>query len=248
MLLARRFAAVLPALVLLNAIPAGSLPGQEPGRIVGTVVDVASGKGVPNVQVRLLEPVNATVIANSDGRFVFASVPPGVQELEVSHIAYGTRRELVNVPADRTVEIRLEMAQEAIDVGVVRVQVSIREPGLELAGYYDRVRRGFGHFFDPEDLRRRSFRSILQEVPRLHLAGNGFQYTPVFMRGARWCRPVVWVDNRRMRILEGGLEGMVNPYYVSAVEVYRPGETPGQFMELGRDCGAIVIWTPSSVK
>jgi hypothetical protein len=36
---------------------------------------------------------------------------------------------------------------------------------------------------------------------------------------------------------------MVHPTNVAAIEVYRSGlEVPGQFANLARDCGAIVIW------
>ncbi len=246
--LVRLLGPVLLALAPFCTTRAVPLVGQEPGRVLGTVVDAASGQGVPDVQVRLLEPVNATVITNGEGRFLFTRVPAGIHELEVTHIAYGSRTELVNIPANRTVEVRVEMVQEAIDVGAVRVQVSIREPGLERRGYYERIDFGFGRFFDEKDLSRRSLQSALREVPRLRLAGSGFTYTPVFMRGSRWCRPVIWVDHRMIRLQGAGFEEMVDPYNIAAMEVYRPGETPGEFMELTQDCGAIVIWTYTNTR
>lgn len=229
--------ASFPVAVGAQEAPAGT------GTILGTVVDAGTDAGVPGVSVRLLEPVDALVVTGGKGEFVFPSVPQGVQELEVTHIAYGTRRQLVNVPSSRTVVVRVELVQEAIDVGAIRVEVELRNAALEEAGFYSRRKLGFGRFFEQEDLERRTLTGVFREVPRLRLVGGGLSYTPVFLRAMGSCVPAIWVDRRPIRLAGAAFTDLVDRHNIEAMEVFRPGNTPGEFMRLGRDCGAIVIWT-----
>lgn len=221
-------------------------PDPLPGRIMGEVMDGQTGGGVQGVVVRILPPVDRQAITDEAGRFALADVPAAVHEVEVSHIAYGTARQLVNVPEGATVEVWVEIMPAAIDVGSIQVRVAILNPGLEEVGFYDRSRFGFGRFFDEIDLRRRTLSSALREGgARLAGGASTLSSFPVFSRAGRSCVPILWVDRRMIRFRESGVEAMVNPNSIAAMEVYRPGDTPSEFMYTVPDCGAVVIWTQS---
>lgn len=237
-------------LFVLAFIAPTTVAAQErdvlPGRIIGEVMDGETGGGVQGVVVRILPPVDRQAITDEAGRFAFSEVPSAVHELEVSHIAYGTATQLVNVPEGATVEVWVEIMPEAIDVGSIQVRVAILNPGLEDVGFYDRSRFGFGHFFDEMDLQRRTLSSALREGgARLAGGASGLSSYPVFSRSGRSCFPVLWVDRRMIRFRGSGIEALVDPGSIAAMEVYRPGNTPSEFMYSMSDCGAVVIWTQS---
>lgn len=239
-----------PALMFLalGLIPASAAAQERealPGRVIGEVMDGETGGGVQGVVVRILAPVDRQAVTGEGGGFAFSDVPAGVHEIEVSHIAYGTTSQLVNVPEGTTVEVWVEIMPEAIDVGAIQVRVAVLNPGLADVGYYDRSRFGFGRFFDEMDLRRRTLSSALHEGGARLAGGSGLSSYPVFTRSGRTCEPVLWVDRRPIRFRGSGIEAMVNPSSIAAMEVYRPGNTPSEFLYSMADCGAIVIWTQS---
>ncbi len=100
----------------------------------------------------------------------------------MSHIAYGTATQLVNVPEGATVEVWVEIMPRAIDVGSIRVRVAVLNPGLDDVGFYDRTRFGFGRFFDEMDLRSQTLSSALQEAGARLAGGAGLSSYPVFSR------------------------------------------------------------------
>ncbi len=245
--LSRTHAGVFLLTVLASAWMNAPLDAQRPtetGRILGTVVDAETGQGVAGVSVRLiLPPVERLVITGQDGGFVLDRVPVGIHELELSHIAYGQHTKLVNVPAGRTVELRVDLTPEALAVGEILVQVELRDLRLEKEGYYRRREFGFGYFFDADTFRRQSLSSVLHHVPGLWINPRNITGSlPYFRRVGRICVPGIWVNGRRYELRGASLEEMVPESEIVAMEVFRPGQTPGEYMWLGRDCGAIVVW------
>lgn len=247
----RRFPVLLLATVCL---PAGTLAAQEtpapeerePGRLLIGVLDRGSSDPVPGVAVRLLTLEGEEALTDGDGRATVDAVPPGVHEIQLRHIAYGTRSQLVNVPPGRTVEVEIRLTPRVIGLEPLEVEVTIRAPGLEREGYYRRERLGFGTYFGPEEVDRKTFTGMLYEVPSLRL-GRGrsaFRHYPYFQRGFRACAPTLVVDGRWIRLRGMAVEDMVDRNIILAMEVYRPHDTPGEFQyRFHRDCGAIVIWT-----
>lgn len=233
-----------------------SLFAQEPtdpaitdraaAHIVGRIVDGETGRGVAGVEVRLLDVDRPPVLSNADGQFTLRNVPPLIHQVEFSHVAYGAQSQLVNVPHGRTVVLEVELRPAAIELEGIRVQAELRNRALEERGYYRRATMGFGRFFDEEDVSSAPLRGLLREVPRLHLARTSAassSYIPVFQRGHRSCVPVIWIDERPLRLRGWALEDMVDVRNIAAMEIYQPNNTPGQFQMAMNDCGAIVIWT-----
>lgn len=222
-------------------------PPREPGRLLVRVLDANTSSPVGQVEIRLPTAEERTAITDAEGRARFGSLAPAVHEMELRHITYGTRSQLVNVPEGRTVELEVELVPRAIRVEPLTVDVTIRPRGLEREGYFDRRRLGFGTYFDPAEVDGMSLAGMLREVPGLRLApmrGSAFRHRPYFTRGARTCPPTLVVDGMYVRLRGMAIEDMVDRHNVLAMEVYRPGNTPGQFQyTFHRDCGAVVIWT-----
>ena len=78
----------------------GQVPGQQPvgtGFIAGQVIDVPSGKGIPETQVRLIgAPIpqgrgvvsSMQIVTDTQGRFFFANLPPGAYQVSASQVGY----------------------------------------------------------------------------------------------------------------------------------------------------------------
>lgn len=241
----------LASLAGLTLLAGGPLSAQQatgaPGTIVGIIVDAESGAPIPGVDLRLLEHPEKRVISNQAGAFTFRDVVAAVHEIEISHIAYGTRTQLVNVPPGQKVQLRIELMAEAIDVGSMRVEVEIINRSLEQQGFYQREDFGFGRFFDADELGYRGPVSALRQVPRLRMVTQGpgaMNQIPMFRKGIHECVPSMWIDRRRAPLGNWTVDELVDRTNIAAMEVYAPGNTPGEFMAFF-DCGAIVIWTRS---
>ena len=77
---------------LVNSLPLGAqaAPTLAPGRIVGRIVDAASGTGIADAGVQV---VGTTIGVRSgvDGRFTLASVPAGTVTLHVRRVGYAPK-------------------------------------------------------------------------------------------------------------------------------------------------------------
>ena len=82
-------------LLLLVALPCELTAQREPqvstGRIVGRVIDAASGVGIAEAGVQL---VGTTIGVRSgvDGRYTLANVPAGTVTIQVRRIGFATKR------------------------------------------------------------------------------------------------------------------------------------------------------------
>jgi hypothetical protein len=246
--------ATLPALLLGSALttPAAGQTGRQPatGQILGTVIESDTGRPVQGATVSLDADGVRPVITNDAGRFVFARVPARVYELRVEHIAFGSVRHLVNVPADRSVEIEVEVAAQAIALDPVVVRVELRNQNMERGGYYERRDRASrGHFIEGRNLQAGfAASSVLRQVPRVEIRQVGrsvFERVVVFRSGVRDCIPEIFIDGHFMAGAAGDLDMFVGAGDIEAIEVYRGIETPGEFIRRPRQrvCGAIVVWT-----
>ncbi len=253
----KRCAGVLarPAVLctLLALAPARALaqdPDTTPGKIVGRVLDDHGGKPVAGVALTL-SPSGAQRISDAAGDFVFQSVPPGVADLRVEHLAYGRTTRPVNVPAGGTVQLELRLVPRAIALDSIVVHVTLRDPALERGGYYDRKSAGWGQYLEGRDLERPTVTDIMRGVPRVDVVtGRSALDRIVIIREAATttssCAPDVYIDH--LFVPQGAfmLDEILRPGDVKAVEVYRGvAETPGEFIQHPRfrPCGAILIWT-----
>ncbi len=201
---------------------------------------------------------------DSQGRFLIRDVPGGTYGLELRHVAYGTVREPIRVPAHRTLEVDLRVPPVAIELEPI-VVTAVRDRRLEIKGFYERrewgEKLGLGHYFGREDIERRNphlLSHLVADVPGVRLrCGLRARSCEIWsVRAPRhYCsRMNVYLDG--MRVLRGGynearlgdmgVDQLVNPAEVAAVEVYTSTvEIPAEFSGSTGQCGAVVIWTRS---
>ncbi len=106
------------ALLILGLGPV-ALAGQT-GAIEGRTVSAETGEAVSGVQVSLDGTERGTV-SGGDGRFVLEDVPAGPQTLVVTSIGYRTEERPIRVGLDQRVEVVVELSEEAVQLGGIRV-------------------------------------------------------------------------------------------------------------------------------
>ncbi len=238
-------------------------PGsQETGRIVGSVLDAATGQPVEAAVVGVAGRAYES-LTNSEGRFTLDNVLKGPQLLELRHLAYGTQHATVDVPAGLSVFVVVEVAAQPLRVEPLNVTITgLRDLGLEIRGFYERQqwseRLGLGRFFTVEDIDRRRPRLISQMIadlpstrldcsssPRVRSCELSFVGIP---RTSGCQRADVYIDGvnviRSDRRAAHTLDELVLPVEIAGVEVYPgPASTPAEFTGASGSCGVIVIWT-----
>lgn len=96
------------------------ISAQGTGSIVGSVTDKANGE--PMIGANLI--INGTSLgaaSDFDGKYKITNVSEGVHEMIVSYLGYQAQTLSVNVTANRSVEIDVEMVAEIIEGSVVVV-------------------------------------------------------------------------------------------------------------------------------
>ncbi len=119
-------------LTVLAAMPLAAA-AQAPARVIGHVVDAASGAPLASADVRLGDQHATTA---SDGAFVLAPLTPGRGTLAIRRVGYAPWAEVIDlVPGlDRTIVVRLSPLPLQLDsVTVVATPGSISISGEELA-------------------------------------------------------------------------------------------------------------------
>jgi len=101
------------------------LSAQTGGRISGAVKD-AAGAVIPNGQVVLINPANGVkqnAVTGDDGVFIFAAVPVGQYELDVTVDGFNPYRQTANLKIDvntaLTVDVVLQVADTSQTVNVI---------------------------------------------------------------------------------------------------------------------------------
>lgn len=228
---------------------------EHSAAITGTVMDRETGEPVAEAALRV-EPLGCSGITDEDGRFRFAGLPPGEFTLEIRHVGYGARSVEVDVPRDRTVVLDIQVPPEAIEVEPLEVEVerTVRIPFLERNDFYNRMERGWGHFFPPEYFEKHhviSAGQVLQRIPGVRIQGGSLHDGRITMRGNPACRrweggPILFIDGRRVARVKTTkeLHTWVGAASIGAMEVYRRvSETAPEYVSVRSACGVIVVWT-----
>ncbi len=270
-----RLAAILGVLALTASPALGQV-------IRGTVVDSTSGKPVAGAHVRVSVVSGGTVgdtATGKDGLFTFHLPAVGDYVLRVSRPGYAPRMtEPITVDAKfvAAVELRLASRPVALDTLTVvaqKVTIARQIPFLVDAGFYDRQRKGIGHFLTRADLDQHPADRLTNSfvgISGVHVVCEG----PSLPAGAcdvqapgattqlvgDVCKPSVVLDGVVLRSgggrslagrTPGGSPGadpavdkLLNPFNLEAVEIYTsPAGVPVQFRGYLSPCGAIIAWS-----
>lgn len=226
---------------------------DQPGNIVGRVLDSRTGQALQGAQVRLRE-AGRSAATNERGVFLMRDVAPGPDVIEVTMMGYAERQQVVQVIGGRAQEITIRVATRPVELAPLTVTVKPRKWFSDMAGLQERMAIGNGFFIlrDELDLSpSRQLGEILRLVPgaRVRRSGGGLSGDYIIqLRGAanlanQACMPVVWVDGIKW---QGGRSAFAEmlAWEMEAVEVYRgAAEVPGEFAGGDARCGVVVVWS-----
>lgn len=103
------------ALLAMAVALSGNAPllrAQSAGAVQGTVVDSASARPVPGVQVSVVGTSRGTMTDES-GRFIIRSVPPGSATVRAQRIGYAPRTRQVTIVAGETAAVDFTLSASA---------------------------------------------------------------------------------------------------------------------------------------
>jgi outer membrane receptor protein involved in Fe transport len=205
---------------------------HETGRpLTGAAVSLASGPGGTSGL--------GTRVANAEGLFLFRNVPPGAYRLSVTLIGYRDLRDTLQVDPESDLELILPMSVSPVQLEPL-VVVAERPRGA-MRDFEQRRRTRAGTFITREQIEARNalrVTDLLRMVPGSRIAPTSPYDETILLRGG--CRPDLWIDH--VRVSPGlGINSIISPLDVEAIEVYRGGELPVEFGS--NSCGAVVVWT-----
>lgn len=255
----RRLAAAL-ALTLALLAAAAPLPAQT---VKGVLLESGTSRPIVAAQITLLTQSNrreAAIATDTAGQFEIEARAYGRFRLKAERLGYQTLvSDTFHLGASELVEVRLQLAADAIALEPLTVTARSRPPSryLAQAGFYDRKKGGVGSFITREEIANRrpnQLSDVLRMVPGLRFdpAGTGRRNSTVSSRSTGRCQPVLVLDGVLTAV--GGelgrsrwsipMDDAVNVHDIEGIEVYRgSSEIPTQFNIHTGDCGVLVIWT-----
>ena len=217
-----------------SSVVRGQVLGHEAGNpLAGAAVSLASGPG-PTRGI-------GTRVTDSDGRFQFRSVPPGVYRIIVRLLGYRELQDTLRVEPFSDLDLQLPLSVSPIELEPLVVVSDRRAPLGPLRDFENRRQTRIGTFFDREDIEERNpmrFSDLFRMVPGARVVPAGMYDSAILLRGG--CRPGIWVDGMRLGTSEG-IDHLLQPMDLDAVEVYHSVNLPVEFGS--NPCGAIVVWT-----
>jgi hypothetical protein len=210
--------------------------------LVGRVVNQA---GRPVADAVVASHVAAlSTRTDSSGAFRLRGLAAGSQDLVVRAIGFE--------PAVTAVVVRREpepltiaLDRDAVALPSITV-VGRRESRWDRTGFENRRWVGRGKFITREDVAARSAASVpdlLRGVSGIEVTRDGSEDVVVVRRGARVCRPDVYLDGLYVPDGASQLKYLVIPGRVVGMEVYAGMTAPDEFIRTVPPCGSVVIWT-----
>ena len=235
-----------PATAVLE-LADGSLKAAS---ISGIVVDSA-GAPIPGARVRVTGR-EVSVITSDSGMFELTSLAVGEHVLSVRRLGFGAETRRVTLSADTAAYVTWTLSTVPVQLAEVVTFGSASDFELS-TGFGERRRRGPGVFFDRNEIERRKphlltdlLRSVAGFRVERRLTRWGYQTTAVMERassGSVGCPIDYYVNGHEYTPTSMGIDSDVPASQIEAIEVYKPSQTPPQFLGMRSRCGAVVIWT-----
>ena len=212
--------------------------------LTGQVVSAMTGGPLQDARV-VLKGSGHGAFTDASGRFTIPDVPAGRDTVQVGLIGFAEQEVPLTLQPDRVTRVTLMLSETVLRVEDISVEVEGREEIGKLSGFYDRMKRGIGHYITPEeieDLHAQNTSDYLRGVPGVQVGAYRMGRADVRITRAKLdCRPVYYLDGILNRSLH---PDELNRDDILAIEVYRgASETPPQFSFTGSGCGTILIWT-----
>jgi hypothetical protein len=210
----------------------------------GRLVDAQTGDGVGGASVGFVG-TGFRVVSEPGGDFRFQDVRPGEYTLEAEHLAYGDRREGVNIASGAEIDLEMSLSQRPIELPPIRVEIASEN-------LVDLAMGGLVISSDELDEVRDRSRDVLDLLLNQHLPGLIVRrqagefcigFTPgqsrMFRTGS-CVSAVVFVDNVRAANPRMAID--IPAEVVDRVVLYRPVQA-GNLFGLGSGNGVLMIFT-----
>ena len=229
------------------------------------MLDSVSEQPVVGARLLLLDSSGTalqSLTTGSDGQFTFRIPEVGAYRLLIARIGYPiTISRPFHFSSKFTAHVSLKLPSNPITLDTVTVvarEIERRLPFLVDAGFYRRRQAGFGHFLTRDEIDKRDplvLSDLLQGMSGVRVTCTGARRCAVTMRAASTmffrgkCNPSVVLDG--VLLQPGGTSGgglglndLVNPFNIEALEVYPgPEGVPVQYSGYLSPCGAILVWS-----
>lgn len=241
----KRALGVSAVLACLTALPAWGQQGEVgTGGVKGTVRD-SSGTPVEGAQVFVTgAPIRGE--SGVGGEFLFTKASAGPLTIHVRRIGFLPESSTVNVLAGSTINAEFTLRRVVVALQPV-VIMGRREITGRMAGFYQRLSRGHGHFITREQVEKRNpgnMTDLFRMIPGVRIDTRGFNNSVRF-RGAR-CAPLTWMDGSPLYAGEFDLDS-VDPRSFEGIEIYSgAASVPAEFQgnrALSSACGTIILWS-----
>jgi len=178
--------------------PSHSQPNT--GRIVGRVLDAASGQGLTDVGIQVVGTTLGTM-SGVDGRFTLPAVPAGTVTLQFRRIGYTPKTVTgILLEAGRTLEQNVTLASAAITLAAQTVTASAERGSVNEALDAQRTATGIVNAITSEQISRSPDSDAAQAVQRVSgvtvqggryvfVRGLGERYTTTQLNGTRMPSP-----------------------------------------------------------
>lgn len=231
----------------LEAQVADTLRSDQEGVLVrGRIVDLTTQRAVPNVSVRLVDlAMNGRVawegVSDSAGVFEGRRLPPSLYGVEAEALGYSELFHAVDISGYGVADLGIELSPDALELEPL-VVVTRQRTRLELAGFFRRRDRGFGHSLTREEIEARQptfVSDLVRTMPGVTVApgvlgGGGI----LRMRGG--CVPDVILDGTRLN-QPVALDDILNVQDLEGIEVYSGSISPVEYSH--SSCGTVLAWT-----
>jgi hypothetical protein len=219
---------------------------QEGVLLRGRITDLTTQRGIPNVAVRVLD-LNADGrmawegMSDSTGIFHGPRLPPSMYGIEAEALGYSSLWHAIDVSGYGVADLGIELGPDALELEPLLV-VTRRRSRLEMAGFYQRRNRGFGHSLTREEIEARqpSFVSdLVRTMPGVTVAPGVMGGGGVLrMRGG--CQPDVILDGVRLSppVM---LDNLLTVNDLEGIEVYSGSTSPVEYSH--SSCGTVLAWT-----
>ncbi len=240
-----RWPAIAAMCACLTSIP---LWAQEnvvgTGGVKGTVRD-STGLSVEGAQI-FVTGSELRGESGANGEFLLANAKAGPLVIHVRRIGFAPDSTRITVLAGSNVSADVTLRRLAVQLSPV-VVLGRKELTGRMAGFYQRMSRGHGHFLTREQVERRNpgnMTDLFRMVPGVRVESRGFT-NQVRFRGGR-CAPLTWLDGSPLYAGEFDLDS-VDPRSFEGIEIYSgAASVPAEFQgnrSLSSACGTIVLWS-----
>jgi len=218
-----------------------SLPDPtRPSKVLGWVTDRATGTPLEGATVAI-PSLEVRRFTDRRGWFDLGDVPVGAYLLEVGTLGYETLVDSIRVQGGRTLEVRIPLATEPIELEGITVRAHSRF--LETAGFFRRTGRGYnGRQWTAEEIAVEDPMFVEDLATQVLGVRRGqTRGGTKALIGRRGCQLDVFIDDVH---IEGFDLDHLDPLKIQALEVYHgyASEMPVEYGPLLGHCGVVLVW------